>query len=201
MATRRARVLRGPIEVSYSVWAPAPRWHIDPECQGLERTPPEARGTRIFTDAFALGGSEEGRPCRMCALESVLRTTLRPWRLPRNDLRLVTFTSQPLPNALTDSPLVTPSGERRVRRLARALRLGTTSLPGVGVIAYGNVNRHAAPVLAANLRTHTLGRAVSRVPAETVECFWMLAGESPDADLASVTGRYELWRTARLLTR
>jgi hypothetical protein len=149
-----------------------------------------------------------GRPCRMCALEAVLRTVLQPARVRdrRRGLRFgptqtVTFTSLPATNVDRRQSTPTPSGQARVRRLARSLGLATTELPGTGVIASGTVARRGVPVLLNNLH----GCVLDGGPADavTLECFWTLVGDlrkrgddTTDRELLT-----ELWTSARLLTR
>lgn len=190
----RARILRGPVIVTYTLNLPVPSWHLDPLCGGLEKVETERRGVREFANARAVGEDVDGRICRMCTLESLLRTLLRP--VAGEPGRYVTFSSRP-PG--TSSIGATPSGEARLRRLAKTLGLETTSTATSGVVAYGTVPARAVDALSANLDTLTIPWVRSTPPSEHVQCFWILADDhTGPLDTAL---RRDLWTTARLLTR
>lgn len=89
----RARILRRAVSVTYAGNLPHPSWHIDPLCEGLEKVKRERLHTREFADAWALGADTDGHICRMCTLESLLRTILR--NTGEQARRHVTFSSRP----------------------------------------------------------------------------------------------------------
>jgi len=189
----RARILRGTVIVTHTLNLSIPSWHLDPLCGGLENVETERRGVREFADAWALAEDVGGRICRMCALESLLRTIMRP--VAGEPGRYVTFSSRPPGKS---SGGATASGEARLRRLAKTLGLETTSTASSGVIAYGTVPARAVDALGANLDTLTIPWVRSTPPSEHVQCFWILADDHTGPLNAAV--RRDLWTTARLLT-
>lgn len=196
----RAKILRGPVNVTYSTDLTHPSWHLNPECGGLEKVKSERLGLREFPDAWALAIDTAGRICRMCTLESLLRTILRAE--DKEPSRYVTFSSLPPAASRSSSSatnLATPSGEARLRRIAKTLRLETTSTPFSGVVAYGTVPARAVDALGVNLDTLSIPWVRRTPPSEHIQCFWLLAA---DRDRPLTTGgRRALWTTSRLLTR
>lgn len=194
----RARILRGPVPTTYSTNLTFPSWHTDPLCGGLERVERDHLDVRTFPDAASLAADDEGRICRMCTLESLLRTVLRP--KSGEPQVYVTFSSKaPVsgPSRRTTPP--TTSGETRLRRLAKTFTFETTTAPNSGIVAYGYVPVRALDALATNLDTLALPW-VRRTPSnEHVQCFWTLVDDH-DGHL-DAAGRRDLWRTAGLLTR
>lgn len=200
------RRLHGPVPTLYSQRVKFPKFHLVADCDGFTATPDEARATRVFTDATAAGIAEEGRPCRMCALESVLISVLDPKPTRERDV-LVTFTSQANPKNPDASVFhfdwfnATPSGSARLRRLARRGRLSVTSTCS-GPVAYGLVSEAAAAVLARNLRTVVIGASDAIPRASTIEVLWTLLGDNPP-ELAEAFGEISgmnPWEVATLLT-
>jgi len=198
----RARILRGPVTVTHTTGLTTPSWHVDPDCGGLERVETERRATREFPDVWTLAETPEGRICRMCTLESVLRTILRttprttPRKPPRDAARdtvYATFSSLP-PGT---SGLPSTSGEARIRRLARTLRLQTVTVPGRGTVAHGRIPLRALRVLERNLVTHPLPWNRDTPADEHLQCFWVLAGDH-DGTLEP-RERRTLWTSARRL--
>lgn len=199
----RARILRAAASVTYSTDLAHPSWHLDPACGGLEKVESERRGIREFSDAWALAGDTDGRICRMCTLESLLRTILR--NRVSEPLCHVTFSSMPPRRSGKRTPSrttvhgATESGEARLRRLAKTLGLATTPTPTSGLVAYGEVPVRALDALGTNLDTLTLPW-VRRTPAsEHIQCFWILVDDH-EGPLETALRR-DLWTTARLLTR
>ena len=195
---RRARILRGPVSVSFARDLPTPSWHLDPACAGLEKVTAERRDERTFPDTWTLAEDTEGRLCRMCTLESVLRTLLRD--IPKRaapttpELVYITFSANP-PHSRTTP---TMSSQDRMRRLRRALKLTTIDVPGTGIVTHGHFPARLAPIIARNLTTHILPW-VRRTPTdEHVHCFWILSNDLNDQSERAATRR--LWTTARRLT-
>jgi hypothetical protein len=203
------RRLDGPVTVTFSARVRYPKFHITDECEALEATPEEARDIVTFDSAMDLGLSSEGRPCRICTLESVLVTVLDPRR--RHDEQrdgakvFLSFTSQANPSN-PDSDIVnyswakaTASGQARLRRVARRTRLATT-VTSSGIVAYGLVSEAAADVVAKNLRS--VIRHAAAVPGgEVLECLWALLNDDPP-ELAAYLGsapNIDAWETARAL--
>lgn len=191
------------MSVTYSADLPYPSWHLDPECGGLEKVESERRGTRGFADAQALADDTDGRICRMCTLESLLRTILR--REHDEPVRYVTFSSVPPRHSERRVPARTTvhgaseSGEARLRRVAKTLGLETTPTPSSGLVAHGAVPVRALEALGTNLDTLTLPW-VRRTPgSEHIQCFWILVDDQPGP--LDTALRRDLWTTARLLTR
>jgi hypothetical protein len=199
------RVLRDKVEVTYSNRLAVPTWHLTTRCKGLEHTPDDARAYMLFDDVDDLAQAD-GRSCRMCALEAVLRTMLstrpRRGRYERAPARsIVTFASTPAMGVTHGERRPTLSGQARVQRLAKSLSLATTHLPGTGIIAYGQVAQRGIPLLLNHLHGYVLSAEDVLPAAPSIECFWSLAGDNrpgfgaDEADHAS-----ELWSSALLLT-
>jgi hypothetical protein len=202
---RRRQVLRGPITVEYSTRLGFPKLHVDAGCEGLASTPEAARATLRFSSSEDLAAFEEGRPCRMCTLEPLLRTLLRAGAEPAV---LVTFTSQPNPSSPDDSVFsynwgaVTASGTKRLIRLARAGGLEVCQTPSCGPAAYGLVSAETARALAWNLRTHTLIGSEAVPSREAIEIFWALSNDTPPqlADATADAPLLDQWQIAVALT-
>ena len=200
------RRLKGPIAAMFSARAPFPKYHIVDDCEGFASTPSEARLTRVFGDVVELGTFSEGRPCRMCALESVLVSVLDPRPHTERDM-FVTFTSQANPKSKDASVFhydwlhATESGTRRLRRLGRRGNLALTGTCS-GVVAYGFVSKDAADVLAANLRTVVIGHLAHLPGAPTIEVLWTLLGDNPPelSEALGLNTDLDPWEVATLLT-
>lgn len=125
------RRLDAPLTVFHSSRLKYPKLHIVEDCDGLARTPEEARAQTTFTSVLEAATVDWARPCRLCALESVVITLGDPKGSPTRDT-YVTFTSQASPRNQDASPLSfhwfdsTDSGVARLKRLARRLRLDVT---------------------------------------------------------------------------
>jgi hypothetical protein len=203
------RRIYGPVTVVFSARVKYPKFHITPECEALEATPEEARETRTFSSVTELGLSDDGRPCRICTLESVLVTVLDPRRVhdvTRDGVKVfLSFTSQANPTN-PDSNITnfgwgkaTASGQARVRRVALRSRLSTTSTSS-GLVAYGLVSGTAAEVVAKNLRS--VIRHTGVIPgAEVLECVWVLLNDDPPelAEYLGIHPNIDAWETARAL--
>lgn len=204
-STPRRRILRGKVTVEYSTRVLFPKLHVGSDCPGFETTPDEARSPLMFTSVSELALFRDGRPCRMCALEPMLRTLLTCGAGPAE---LVTFTSQPNPMSPESSVYsyrwgaVTQSGTRRLSRLVRDTKLETCQTPSCGPAAYGMVPAEAADALRWNLRTHTLPTQARIPQRESIETFWALINDAPpqlDAAAGAANVR-ELWLAAVALT-
>jgi hypothetical protein len=182
------------------------KYHVDRRCSGLERTHREDLMHEVFADAFALGENDEGRPCRMCTLERVLYTVLRPRAAGNRDGGLVftTFTSQPCPT----SPDVnlrrykwrasSQTGQDRLHRIAAKLNLSTvTSSPGP--VAWGFLPTRGADILAANLRTEVRPNVSDLPPADVMDCLWVLLDDNPPQLRNRSRDGVDPWELARLL--
>jgi len=197
-----ARILRKTLSVTYAGYLPRPSWHIDPLCEGLEKVKRERLHTREFADAWALGADTDGRICRMCTLESLLLTILR--NTGEQARRHVTFSSRPpVKGGARGDPWrtiygATPSGEARLRRLAKTLGLETVATPSSGVVAYGEVPVRALDTLGANLDTLTLSWVRQTPGSEHIQCFWVLVDDQTRP--LNRARRRDLWTAARLLT-
>ena len=199
----------GEITVRYSLRLKYPKYHLDFKCEGLDSTPIEAQGELTFPNALALGLTTEGRPCRMCTLESTLITVLNPVPIfserSKEELIFCSFTSQANPSN-PDSNIAnfawtkgTASGEARLRRVAEFCGMQTI-LTSAGIAAYGLTSVEAADVVSMNLRA--VVRPFDIVPSiETIECAWSLLNDDPPemAQYLGVKNRIDAWETARLL--
>lgn len=202
--------LKGRQSVTFSSRAAVPKLHLDPECEGLERTPEEARTTEEFSTTFRLAKNPQSRPCRMCTLASVLRTVCDK-QLRRNDDRvIVSFTSQASPDRVDgdvwrdEYQKATESGAERLRLLAEAMNWQTVNTLA-GPAAVAELSRSAAEVVAANLRCVTLPVAkLDEVSTRRLEAFWTLSSDNPHeqrADGERGTAVARLWEMAGYLTR
>ena len=201
------RRLRGEVTVWYSERLPYPKYHFVRTCEGLERTPDEAVGERVFPDVFDLALDRDGRPCRMCALESVLVTALdrRKW-IGAADV-FVTSTSQANPRN-PDSALArfewgqwSDSGAARLRRLARRAGLTVTATVA-GPVLWGWTDARTAACLAANLRSCVrTGVEPGSLDDAVIEIAWALINDCPPelAELRGETSAIDAWDTARRL--
>jgi hypothetical protein len=205
----RSKRLPGPIVAYRGVSTQYPKLHLDPNCKGLERV---TLKETIFFDGITELVNQTGdepwspgvhcRPCRACALESVLYTVLGPKSLYVNDTSVfVTFTSQASP----DDPgtklhryrwrTATPSGQKRLGNVAKRAGLSTTHSPS-GLVAYGFVPTRALDTLTRNLRTKVIP-GVTQLPAPSVvETFWAFENDAP-TELGEQT--HDAWQTASLL--
>lgn len=187
--------LRGPITVTYSLRLEEPTWHLEPGCAGLERVPEEARAERTFADAMELGMSPEGRACRLCCMERLLRSVLRPGRsknAPRQHVTISGETPDRGPFPGWDRP--SRNGLRRLRRIARHTGL-TIHHNGRATILCGEVSEDGVEILKKNLRSYTLETPESE---EVLSIFWALVSDEPGAEEPRIR---ELLDTARLLSR
>lgn len=187
------RKLRGELEAVYSTRLAEPTWHIDPNCPGLESVPEEARGRQRFNNAIDLGLVEEGRHCRKCAAERLLRSVLRPGR--GSDRVYATFSGEtpdrgPFPG--WDAP--TASGLRRLRRIARHTGLDVVG-HGAYTYAHGWLSRDGLLIATRNLRTY---RLPGQQEEDCLTVFWTLLRDEPDPEPRRVR---EILQTARLLGR
>lgn len=184
-------MLRGTVETLHATTYAYPTHHLDPLCPGFEKVEEERRAKLVFPDADALADDENGRLCRICTLESVLRTILRP---RRGDATVfVTFSS-----LAPSHGRPTESGQARLRRVGKAHGLGIVETATAGTIAYGNVPARSLAVLERNVLTHRIPWMRGVPDADHLECFWTLL-----SDTAKIGAR-ELrctWNTARLLMR
>ena len=199
----------GEVTVRYSLRLKYPKYHLEFNCEGLDSTPIEAQGELTFPNALTLGLTTEGRPCRMCTLESTLITVLSPAptfsEMSKEGLVFCSFTSQANPSN-PDSNIAnfawtkaTASGEARLRRIAELCGMQTI-LTSAGIAAYGLTSVEAADVVSTNLRT--VIRPFDKVPSiETIECAWSLLNDDPPemAQYLGVKNRIDAWETARLL--
>jgi hypothetical protein len=165
----------------------------------MQYLPDEFREVRTIESIWTELDGAVRKPCRLCALESVLRTVLRRGRGKAEEVFL-TFSGQSAVEDIGDigdQPAASIRAQRRVRRLAKDLRLSTTDVPGVGVVAFGRVNAQGAGVLEGSLRTYRLSRGEEiESLRDVIECFWALAGDGRAED---ARGSREAWETARLL--
>jgi hypothetical protein len=198
--------LRSEVEVVYSNRLIVPTWHLVDGCKGLEHTPDDARAHMVFDNVDDLAQAD-GRSCRMCTLEAVLRTVLstrsrRNAREHASASSLVTFASTPAMGVTHGERRPTTSGQARVRRLAKSLNLATTHLPGTGVIAYGQVAQRGVPSLLNHLHGYVIGDADVLPTASSIDCFWSLAGDRSTGfgDDETEYAR-DLWSSALLLTQ
>jgi len=185
------RKLRGDIEAVYSTRLSEPTWHIDAHCPGLEAVPAEARGSAHFNGPIELGLVEDGRHCRKCSTERLLRSVLRPGR---DDRRVyATFSGEtpdrgPFPG--WDPP--TDSGLRRLRRIARHTGLDVVG-DGRYTYAHGWVSLDGLLIASRNLRSY---RLPARQNEDCLTLFWTLVRDEADPDERRVR---EILQTARLL--
>lgn len=198
------RQLRGPVEVHHSIRLKFPKFHMVADCDGLERTPEEARGVKHYESARALGLDMSGRPCRNCTLESTLITALHPRFFDSSEKKVfVTSTSQA--NPLDPGAKIysykwresSASGKERLLRLAKKTGLEVTS-SAVGPVMFGFVPASSALILSHNLRTMTRSD-ISEMPSpEVVECVWTFLGDNPP-ELGLNSDSLDPWELALML--
>ena len=192
--TRYVKKLRGALEVTHSTRLEEPSLHLDPHCDGLERVPADARATRSFPDVRALALEDGTRLCRMCTLEAVLRSTLRADHLTERRI-YVTCSAEPWDNGpFPGHGPATPSGERRLARVAKLTGFQTERTPN-GVIVHGWTDSHGAQILERNLRTLRIQSPGTR---EQLELLWALVRDDHGAPAPKRVK--ELWHAAKLLT-
>lgn len=202
---------RGPVRVWFSGRmrdeGRFPKYHYDRRCSGLERVPADALAFEVYDDAFALGEDFDGRPCRMCTLERVLYTVLRPRAQGNRGAGAVftTFTSQSCPTS-PDQKLhryrwreSSETGQERLRRIAGVLGLPVAT-SSCGPVSWGFLPARGAEILSVNLRTE-LRPEVGALPAkEVIECAWALLDDHPPQLRAlSDDGTPDPWELARAL--
>lgn len=213
-ATRPHRIsrrrLRGEVTVVYSTRVHFPRLHIDENCETLEATPVEARGHLTFPDASTLGTYEDGRPCRVCCLEPVLRAVLKS-RRAESVSNTVLFTASAQANTTrADANLrsynwaeASDSAQQRLRRVARTVELPTVQT-AAGLVIYGIRPQETVDLVRMNLRT-SISASVFEVSEETIQTLWTLLNDNPpelafgpfdDAD----AGGLDLWQLASMLS-
>jgi hypothetical protein len=188
---QRAHLIRGTVETIHSSTATRPTHHLDPLCPGFESVETERRETRLFDDVDDLAGDTSGRLCRICTLESVLKTVLKHRKGDRPVF--VTFASH-VPGRGTP----TPSGQARLRRIAKVVRLNVLETVTQGAVAYGNVPERAVDVLGPNVQTYQLPWVRTTPTREHLEYLWMLLGDLDDPAMNLRELRL-IWGTARLL--
>ena len=185
--TRRRRVrrrLNGSVTVWFSSRIKYPKLHLVRDCEALLTTPDEAVGTSEFASVFDLAITTVGRPCRMCALESVLLTVLHPDR--RRSGQPVFFTSSSQANPLNPDAGIrsfnwskaTESGEARLQRVARRSALPTTRT-NAGIVVWGWTDQRGAAALAANIRTVVRPDHNGDVNSSIIEIAWSLLNDTP----------------------
>jgi hypothetical protein len=182
-STRRypRRILRGPQQVWFSRYAPHRKLHITADCEGLARTPADNVDTARI-NLTELANPDQGRPCRMCSLESVLYTVC-PVGTGGEGV-FVTFTSQATPNdegtrlSSYQWSASTPSGRDRLVRVAKrfGFPLGQASC---GPVTCGFVHQDAVTVLERNLRTAAVSDIETLPTLAQIEMFWTLADTDP----------------------
>lgn len=195
-----------PVSGGITTWASLrarwPKYHLDPACVGLEPVPEEARGTQRFASLLALAKVSDtelrGRPCRMCALETVLAHAWARPSMQAGPQVAVTFSSQGNPyepmtwNAEYEWGTVTESGAARLQRLAAHCGLEVVET-AVGPVAHGVLPRRFARVLAANLRLYEVGELAAS--PEQIMVFWSLATDAHDG--CAPADAADAWRVAR----
>lgn len=219
----RIRLLDGPIDVVYSLAQTFPRLHIDDACRAFETVPETSRHQITFVDVYQLGLAESARPCRVCALESVLYTVLHDdtqTGIPNavanagvNDTRfgcheLVFFTTSPQPCPVRqDSSLArfkwtdsTDSARERVLRLGARCNLEVCHSV-IGPVLYGTRTRRSAQVVRMNLRTSIAPTATVENPEVTVSTLWTLLNDNPPELVDEFADATALWQTATMLSR
>lgn len=206
---------RTPFRGSVRVWFSGPmrdegrfpKYHYDRNCSGLERVSPEKLASDVYEDAFLLGEDPDGRPCRMCTLERVLYTVLRP-RAHGNvgkDRVFATFTSQSCPTS-PDQKLhrykwreSSPTGQERLRRIAGTLGLPVT-FASCGPVSWGLLPVRGVEILSANLRTEVRPEVRELPSSEVLECAWALLDDHPpQLRVLSDDGSPDPWDLARTL--
>lgn len=158
-----------------------PKIHLRRTCEGLEHVRLASLRRLRFASLADLGESTDARPCRMCGLEKVLLSVLRP--TAHEASVFVTFTSQGNPAENLRSfawKASTESGSARLARLAERLGLPTGEA-SCGRFAYGFLPVSGAEILSRNLRTVIRPDYTGPgLPDLTVmECAWALLAENP----------------------
>lgn len=202
--------LRGPVTAWFSSKmreeARFPKYHLDKECTGLERVPLEHLASETYDDAFALGEDTTGRPCRMCSLERVLYTVLRPRAKGNRGSGKVfaTFTSQSCPTN-PDERLhryrwreSSESGQERLVRVAEKLGLPTV-YTSPGPVSWGFLPVRGAEILSHNLRTELRPEVRTLPTRDVIECAWALLDDNPPQLRDEYATGPDPWELARLL--
>jgi hypothetical protein len=178
------RALRGEVTVVVSSRLKFPRFHLDESCEGLINTHVEARTHLTFADAYELGSCPDGRPCRLCALEPVLRAVLNTKKFPVREPVLFTASAQSAPTRedvrLYDYEwaTVSDSASSRLRRVARSSRTSST-LTSIGPVLYGIRDRRCVEVVSMNLRTAVAPNVDIELDELTVQTLWTLLTDNP----------------------
>lgn len=217
----RHRQRRG-VEAYYSVKAKDPKLHFEISCEGLRyvrvsapddpTAPPEGEPAKLdpddhglgiaeFPSMHSLGLADWTRPCRMCALERVLDTVLRPTE--GDKLVFATFTSQPA--YVADSRRfvrmeVSATGRDRLLRIAERLALPVTTTMS-GPAAYGLLPERGVRVLQRNLRTQATERITTMPSAAFVATFWTFVDDAPPelVALGADPAACDPWQVAELI--
>ena len=212
------RLLRGPIDVYYSTAQSFPRMHLDERCSAFEQVAATAKHMITYAGAYELGTVDSARPCRVCCLESVLRTVLHPqWGKEHPSTALNEYadadlevffstTAQPCPER-PDSSLSgykwgdsTDSGRARIMRIAERSALGVAQTI-IGPALYGIREQRVVWVVQMNLRTAIAPSVVTDNADGVVSTVWTLFNDNPPEMNRQNMNPVDLWATASLLAR
>lgn len=164
-----------------SMRASSPKLHLVRACEGLSRVPDEAVAAETFESAEEVLRMQDVRPCRMCALSSLIITACS-LNVGGPQVHF-SVTSQPSPGRVDGDPFnseyrkATPSGALRLTRLAKRLGWSMSTTP-LGPVAVGTASAVAVDFIARNLRTVALPEA-EHLDMPAVELFWTLAADNP----------------------
>lgn len=197
-----------PTVAYYSLTAENPKLHLDVRCVGLERVEVSPRsniGHHRFVSLTALSRSELGRPCRVCALERVLDSVLRPVR-PKNQrsYSFATFSSQGNPHEGIEQYAWRASTDTGAERLSRVLaRCGLPSvLCAHGPAGWGFFPPDGINALQRNLRCYVRDDIVTDPGPGAIQTLWSLLDDNPvelDSALEEATERPDPLELATLL--
>lgn len=170
--------------------------HILRQCEALSRSSESRIVAEEFASAADLASLRGTRPCRMCALSSLVITLCEK---PSGTPVKFTVASQASPHRVDGNPYTSEyrrasdSGAQRIRKLGRRLNWEVTET-AIGPVAVGEGSPDAVQFLSDNLRVARLPHDADTNP-ETIETFWVLAGDNPP-EAGGNLNLTDLWRLA-----
>lgn len=134
------------------------RWHLNKKCEGLYLAQNKKNVTTTKIPSLAYLTQLDSSPCRLCAAESYLITTLKNDLLTLNEKQLVFFTGQP--NVFDKSSptnysfqKITASAHNRVQRIINALDVPYVKTT-IGPVGYSRFSPSAIMELDKTFRTY-----------------------------------------------
>jgi hypothetical protein len=201
-ATDRHRGHRTLVRYWFSARVRFPKWHLDPECEGLDNVQEDWRATQTGS-LLSLLTMERGRPCRRCALERVLTASFNAPSVQRGRLQLVTFSGQPNPHE--KSPFsyeyreVSESGAQRLVQIAQAWNMETVLSTPAGPVAWGLLPERLGQLVARNLRTLRCAPLQVAGPHHVSLVWEMLVNRPPEIGEDSMRDPALVWSLTRAI--